>query len=98
MRLQRRINIIWQKRIPDFECTLCRKKFGSNHKLKDHKWQCHSQVICEIYGKQVANPNKLKRYKIFVHNNNKGVLFCKKCPKAVFFSQPTYDKHMKVKH
>ena len=86
---------------PDFKCETCGKKFGSNPKLKDHIWQCHSQVTCEICGKQVNNPNKLKRHKIFVHNDTKGVLFCKKCPKAakaLFFSQSTYDKHMKGKH
>ena len=82
----------------DFLCKPCRKYFGSHKDLKGHTDQCHSQVTCEICGKQVNNPNKLKRHKIFVHNDNKGVLFCKKCPKAVFFSQSSYEKHMKGKH
>ena len=81
-----------------FECRPCEKQFGSNLNLRKHNWQSHSQMTCEICGKQAANPNLMRKHKVFVHNETKGVLFCEKCPKSVFFTQSQFEKHMKDKH
>ena len=82
----------------DFECKLCCKQLGSYLKLKNHNWQSHSQMTCEICGKQAANPTLMRKHKIVAHNETEGVLFCKKCPKAMFFTQSNFEKHMIDKH
>ena len=55
-------------------------------------------MTCDVCGKQAANPNLMKRHKIFMHNDTMGALFCEKCPKSVFFTQEKLEKHMKIKH
>lgn len=82
----------------DYECKPCGKKFGSYRAVVNHNNQSHSQVNCEICGKQIANPNALKRHKVFVHNDTKGAWLCEKCPKKVFFVQTAFEKHMNEKH
>jgi hypothetical protein len=82
----------------DFECKPCGKQLGSYLKLRNHNWQSHSQMTCEICGKQAANSTLMRKHKIFVHNETKGVLFCEKCPKSVFFTQSKFEKHMEDKH
>ena len=82
----------------DFECKPCGKTFASYLQCYNHNWQSHSQVNCEVCNKQLANPNQLKKHKVFVHNETNGVLFCEKCPKDAFFSQRTFEKHMSNKH
>ena len=82
----------------DFLCKPCGKRFGSYRKLESHNWQSHSQVTCDVCGKEVANKVRLRKHKVFVHNETNGVLFCEKCPKDAFFSQRTFEKHMSNKH
>ena len=55
-------------------------------------------MTCEICGKQAANPFLMRKHKVFVHNETEGVLFCEKCPKAMFFAQYKFEKHMNDKH
>ena len=55
-------------------------------------------MTCEICGKQAANPTLMRKHKIAAHNETKGVLFCEKCPKAMFFTQSNFEKHMNDKH
>ena len=55
-------------------------------------------VNCEIYQKQISTPIQLKRHVVFVFKNTKGAWHCEKCPKSVFFSTSSYEKHVKNKH
>ena len=82
----------------DFECAHCGKKVGSSVKLQNHINSCHSQVKCEICGKDIANPYDLRKHKVFVHKETKGVWLCERCPKSMFLSKATFEKHMKEKH
>ena len=64
-----------------------------------HMKQSHSQnVTCDICDKKIANPDQLKRHKVFTHKQLKGAWLCDRCPKSVFFSKSTYDIHLKTKH
>jgi hypothetical protein len=85
-------------KILDFECTVCGKKVGSNAKLLDHMFRCHSQVTCEICNKEIANPYDLKRHKLIVHKDTTGAWLCRRCPKSAFFTKSKFDQHMKDKH
>ena len=59
-------------------------------------WKTHTQKVeCDICLKTISNPNELKRHKVFVHKETEGAWLCEKCPKSAFFSQATFDKHMK---
>ena len=82
----------------EFKCTPCEKIFGSQKKLRDHTWQSHTQVSCETCGKQVANKSSLKKHMYFVHDVVEGIWLCEKCPKSVFLTQITLDKHISDKH
>ena len=76
----------------------CGKKFGSNVQLKNHINQSHSPAFCQICSKEIANAYELKRHKVFVHKDTKGVWLCDSCPKKIFFSQTMFEKHMRDKH
>ena len=89
---------VHEKRL-DFQCEHCPKKLPSLRRLKDHVGQAHKQnVICDICAKMMLNPIELKRHRVFVHKETKGAWLCEKCPKSVFFSQVTFDRHVKNKH
>jgi protein-arginine kinase activator protein McsA len=67
--------------------------------LNDHIRRTHTQhVDCEICNKTIQNPKELQRHKVFVHNKTEGAWLCEKCPKSAFFSQSTFEKHVKTKH
>ena len=95
--LEGHIKTVHENRL-DFECQHCSKKVGSKIKLKNHIFSCHSQVKCEICGKDIANPYDLRKHKVFVHKETKGVWLCERCPKSMFLSKSTYEKHLKEKH
>jgi KRAB domain-containing zinc finger protein len=96
--LKNHILIVHEKRF-DYECQHCGKKWATKGLLQDHITQSHtSQVICNICNKQISNPIMLRRHKVFVHNEREGALFCELCPKSVFFSESTFEKHARDKH
>ena len=95
--LLQHVRSVHEKR-QDFECEHCGKKMATWKRLKDHTWQSHNPVNCEICQKQISNPIELKRHVVFVHKNTKGAWLCEKCPKSVFFSTSSYEKHVKNKH
>ena len=82
----------------DFECSTCGKKVGTKAKLQNHIYRCHSQVMCEICNKEIANPTDLKRHKFAAHKDTTGVWLCESCPKSVFFTKSKFDQHLKEKH
>ena len=82
----------------DFECIHCGKKFASSKTLKNHIWQSHSPVTCEMCQKTVATSTELRKHKVFVHNKTEGAWVCEKCPKTVFFLISAFEKHVKDKH
>ena len=83
----------------DFGCDQCGKKLVSKIRLLAHVRQAHSShIICDICNKKIANPDQLKRHKVFTHKETKGAFFCEKCPKSVFFLRNTYEIHLKDKH
>ena len=83
----------------DFGCDQCGKKLVSKIRLLAHVRQAHSShIICDICNKKIANPDQLKRHKVFTHKETKGAFFCEKCPKSVFFLKKTFEHHLKDKH
>ena len=86
------------EKILDYECQHCGKKVGSQVKLQNHINACHSQVRCEICGKDIANPYDLKKHKVFVHKETEGVWLCPRCPKSMFLTKSMFERHVKTKH
>lgn len=96
--LKNHIKSVHENRL-DYECEQCKKKFVSKPRLTSHIFQTHSsQVNCGICDKKIANPQQLKRHKVFAHNETEGAIFCVHCPKSVFFNENTYKNHMENKH
>ena len=95
--LKSHIQIVHLKR-EDFECKICGKKFGSLVRLRNHNRQSHTQMNCEICNKQVNNPFELKKHMALVHNDTKNAWICEICPKRVFFTETSYQKHVQNKH
>jgi hypothetical protein len=92
------IKVVHESRL-DFGCDQCGKKLVSKIRLLAHVRQAHSShIICDICNKKIANPDQLKRHKVFTHKETKGAFFCEKCPKSVFFLKKTYEHHLKDKH
>ena len=82
----------------DFECKPCGKTFAAEFQFYSHNWQVHSKKTCDICNKEISNTTQLKRHKVFVHNETKGVWLCEKCPKKVFFTKNCYGEHLAKKH
>ena len=80
------------------ECEYCGKGFAKSYLLKDHIEQSHSRKSCENCGKSVLNGFYLKKHLVFDHGIKDGAFFCDICPKAVFFIETGYKKHMLKKH
>ena len=80
------------------ECHMCDKKFATDSFLKMHIKGAHSPAFCDICGNKSSSENELKRHKVLVHKILKGAWLCQSCPKSVFFSQKSYDLHLKKKH
>ena len=81
-----------------FKCHMCDKKLATESYLKKHiKW-AHSPAFCDICGNKSSCENELKRHRVLVHKILKGAWLCQSCPKSVFFSQKSYDLHLRKKH
>ena len=77
----------------NYECEFCGKKKATPHQLSAHIKNVHLKVQCDICQKTLPNSYDLKRHRAFKHNNVDGAWICKICPKKVFFSEETYNKH-----
>ena len=82
---------------PDL-CKFCGKSFAGKPKLKTHILQSHSRKTCPHCQKSLLNQFFLKKHLVFDHGITDGALFCKICPKKVFFIEGSLRNHMKEKH
>ena len=79
-------------------CEQCNKYFAGEEILKNHIYQSHNKVTCPQCHKSIWNKQTLRKHLALEHGMTEGALFCGVCPKAVFFSQYHYKKHMSEKH
>ena len=81
-----------------FDCPHCDKKWSSASNLAHHIKQAHQPATCELCNNKCSTFNELKRHKVLVHGIMNGAWLCQLCPKSVFFSERTYELHLKKNH
>ena len=81
-----------------FDCPHCDKKWPSESLMAMHIKQSHRPATCELCNSKCSSFNELKRHKVLVHEIMDGAWLCQLCPKSVFFSERTYELHLKKNH
>ena len=81
-----------------FECSICKKRFGTKAQMKMHFNSSHGEikVSCDLCEKVFSNQNTLRMrcHKRNVHNEKKGVHICNICGSR----KKWYDDHLRVFH
>ena len=81
-----------------FECDECNRKYGTETKLKTHKFNVHQRVKCEICGHAVCNTFWLRRHMHSAHGVvPKGSYKCEHCP-SFFKTFGNLENHLKKNH
>ena len=80
------------------QCPHCDKTLNGPDNLSRHITQSHKKLTCSQCQKTVLNKFQLKKHLFFDHGETDGAFLCNLCPEQVFFSKPTYSKHMQKAH
>ena len=84
--------------VTPYECDECDRKYGTESKLKTHKFNVHQKVKCEVCGHNVCNTFWLRRHMYSAHGIvPEGSHECKFCP-MFFKSQGSLENHLKKQH
>ncbi|CAH4037539.1 unnamed protein product [Pieris brassicae] len=75
----------------DYQCTICKRCFGSMALLQSHKDESHVTLVCSECGKTFNNRHTLKMHEISHYFK----IVCKDCGR-VYKSQSTYKKHYEL--
>merc|ERR1719210_952024 len=78
-----------------FDCPHCDKKWQNEREVLRHIKAAHRPATCKMCNHKCSSFNELKRHKVLVHGIMEGAWLCQMCPKSVFFSERTYELHMK---